>query len=201
MQAQPHPNHSRVIDGTPPLLQELLRVNTYRAHIPGVAYAYKVCMVKGTDSIHLRSNLSEIGRLFYKPRNVYPLSAEELVYLWTSKRKWHTAENIASFEDFASATSFFDAPVERTSLFYWEHRMGTWHSQVAIESDIACETLSLYNCRVVLQAMLAVPEEAQENSWLMKLVIQKRWPELTRFRVNNEPFELPPLRQPCRILV
>src|SRR5690606_24212673 len=91
-----------VIGRIPPLVQELLRVNTYKAHIPGVAYAYKVCMLKGADSVHVRSNLSEIGRLFYKSRNIYPRSAEELVYLWTPKQELHTPENITSFEDFAS---------------------------------------------------------------------------------------------------
>lgn len=181
-----------VIDRIPPLLRELLRVNTFRTHIPGVAYTYMTRMIRGSNTVHIRSNLSEIGRLFYRARKVYPLSPEDLVYLWTYKREWHTSENIASFDDFASATQFFEAPVERTSLFYWEHRMGAWHSQVALESDIACETLSLYNCRFLLQTMLGVSRKAQENSWLMKLLVKKRWPELTKYPVNNKPFEFTP---------
>lgn len=173
---------------------DLCKLNTFKSHIPGVAYGYKTLMVRGADdTVHIRSNLSEIGRMFYKGRKVYPKKAEDLVRLWSTNPNLRTEENAKLFREFAEITGFMEAPVELTSLFYWEHRMGSWHSQVAIESDIACESLSLYNCRAALQAMLSISQRAQRESWLLKRIIARRMPELTEFPLNGKPFIAAPV--------
>src|SRR5690606_19662225 len=51
--------------------KNLININTFRKHIPGGAFAYRNVMVRDPQkSVHIRSNLSEIGRRFYQWRNV-----------------------------------------------------------------------------------------------------------------------------------
>jgi len=168
---------------------KVLKFNTYRHHLPRMTYAYNRYMIRDpTRAVHIRSNLSEIGRMFYQGRGSDPKTPEDLLKLWSAKADLRTEENRLLFEEFAETTQFFRAPMEKTSLFYWEHRMGCWHSQVATESDIVCESLSLYNSRHLLTAMVSIEPELQKRSVLMKKIITDRWPELAEFPVNGLPF-------------
>lgn len=168
---------------------KVVRKNTIKAHIPQMPWAYRNLMIKEPPhGIHIRSNLSEIGRMFYRGRGTDPKTPEDLVTLWTNRAELRTEENAALFADYAEVTDFFEAPVELTSLLYWEHRMGAWHSQVALESDIACETLSLYNCRDLLEAMWSVPNEYQVRSLVLKKIVVSEWPELANFPLNGHKF-------------
>lgn len=180
-------------ESAPEEYKNLININTFRKHLPGVAFAYRNVMVRDPQkSVHIRSNLSEIGRRFYQWRNVEIRTPDDLVRVWTNNPKLHTPENISAFREYAEATGFMSAPVELTSLFYWEHRMGSWHSQVALESDIACESLSLYNCRALLASMWSVPEEDQKKSKVLKHIVATRWPELVNFPLNGKPFDYLP---------
>lgn len=173
----------------PEAFRQVVRFNTFKSHIPGMAWAYRECMVKSpSETIHIRSNLSEIGRMFYQGRGSSPKTGADLNTLWSTRAGLRNDENAAAFQEFADTTQFFATPVEHSSLFYWEHRMGTWHSQVPLESDVACETLSLYNCRSLLALMWAVSEHAQKKSLLLKRIVATRSPELTQFELNGGSF-------------
>ena len=177
----------------PPIeFSNLQKINNIYLHLPNMPYRYGLTLGGGEDIVHVRSNLSEIGRLFYhNKRKVYPRSATSLTKLWSSNTERHTSRNILAFDEYAEITHFFDAPVERTSLFYWEHRMGGWHSQVVTGTDIVFETLSLYNCRQALILMLSVPTDAQKSSEILRRTIASEWPELMEYPVNGKPFQRP----------
>ncbi|WP_147450701.1 hypothetical protein [Rhodophyticola porphyridii] len=172
--------------------EEFLKVNefnTYYRHIPPAPWAYRRLALSATkEPVHIRSNLSEIGRMFYKGRKIDPKSPHDLVRLWSNDPSLHTKENENAFRTFCEDTAFFRCPVELTSLFYWEHRMGCWHSQVALEADIACESLSLYNSRDLLSLFWAVPIEAQKNDQLLKRIVREIAPELAHYPINGKPF-------------
>lgn len=176
------------IEEVEPDFLAMQKLNTFYRHLPKMVRAYMKRLSRSEEDIHIRSNLSEIGRRFYQHRSVYPRSATSLTQLYSGRKRLHSKAHIEAFDEFSEVTSFFDAPVERTSLFYWEHRMGAWHSQVALESDPAFESVSLYNCRKTLELMLAVPFAAQERSILMKATVQDEWPELAEYDLNGEPF-------------
>jgi hypothetical protein len=182
-----------VLDGglkAPQDFRAVQKINAIYQHLPNMVYKYKL-LFQGDSPIHIRSNLSEIGRMFYKYQKVYPRSASTLMRLWTTDEALRNDANVLAFDEFAERTQFFDAPVERTSLFYWEHRMGCWHSQVATEGDPAFESVSLYNCRRTLELMLSVPAEAQKSSEILRRTIVNEWPALANYPVNGKPFVLP----------
>jgi hypothetical protein len=182
-----------VVDGVlkvPQDFRTVQKINAIYQHLPNMVYKY-MQLFKGGCPIHIRSNLSEIGRMFYKYQKVYPRSASTLMRLWTTDENLRSEENVLAFDEFAERTQFFDAPIERTSLFYWEHRMGCWHSQVATEGDPAFESVSLYNCRRTLELMLSVSAEAQKSSEILRRTIINEWPALADYPVNGKTFVLP----------
>ena len=158
------------------------------------AHAYFLRHRGSHESVHVRSNLSEIGRNFYHWRKVSVCDdAYALARLWSSKFRsdLDLQEQMAitdAFEDFAQATEFFFTPLEKSVQFYWEHRMGTWHAQVCSESDVALDSASLYNCRKIIEAFLSVPIELQLAGVIHRDIILRAWPELAEYPINGKPF-------------
>lgn len=175
------PNRTHLVD-----IGRVLEVNTIYRHLGDAVMNFMDAFPE--DSVHIRSNLSEIGTMFYRRRNVYPRSAGSLMRLWSDRPEMMSLDNMASFDEFAESSRFFDVPLERTSLFYWEHRMGTWHSQVALESDPAFESVSLYNSHAILALMLSISPEQQAAGELLRRAIAREWDVLTRYRVNGKKF-------------
>lgn len=190
---------SRDMEPIPPELKTVFDINSYYRHLPEIANLYRTHLVRSDKTVHIRSNLSEIGRMFYKTRikmqgRVKPFSpgvietVDDALRMWNNKETLQTEDHRRAFEHFLEVTAFTSAPVEKSSLFYWEHRMGAWHSQICTESDLACESLSLYNCRNLLKTMLSLPQADQEDSWIMRAAVEELWPDLTQYPVNGKPF-------------
>lgn len=165
---------------------DVLRKNCFYSHGRDVSWAYYSIFSEEKNLLHIRSNLSEIGRMFYKQASA-PHDGRSLATLWSPLEKHHTDTHALAFEEFAEKTQFFKSSIELTSLFYWEHRMGCWHSQVVLESDPAFESTSLYNCRWILEMMLSVPESERRRSTLFKNVIRACDPDLLTVPVNGKP--------------
>lgn len=140
------------------------------------------------NRIHIRSNVAEIGRVFYKDRGKEPTS-EHLSTLFTKSEYGKTEFVINQFKDFIETTSFYESRFYNynyADLFYWEHRMAMWHSWLVLESDTAFETFVPFNNRKFLQTMLAIPEKYRENDELMVAILKNVNPDLLKFPVNKK---------------
>ncbi|HWL42928.1 MAG TPA: hypothetical protein VNQ73_08285 [Ilumatobacter sp.] len=168
-------------------------LNTYHRHQSAAVSAYQTIADPAADA-HIRSNLPEIGRCFYKTsRKVTdePNSGAMMTDVYLRPRRAALPVEVelemsAAFDDFRQATSFSSASQLRSALDlqYWEHRMGAWHALVAIESDPAFETFSLFNCRRILDAMLAAPEPDRAAGRVLHELITIAWPDLMEIPIN-----------------
>jgi hypothetical protein len=70
-------------------------------------------------------------------------------------------------------------------MFYWEYRLGTWHSSLLLESDIAHDTYVIYNAREIIQKLLSIPVSDQLNATVLKRLVKKHWPVLNYWQENN----------------
>ncbi len=181
----------------------MLAENTTLPHIPRVSFAYYQTYSKGNYT-HIRSNLAEIARQFYQFRlhtmqTVHSKTTfdtvDDLMFLWFQDNPPPVARE--AFAEFVETTDFFGCRdfIDLADLFYWEHRMGVWHPQVVLESDPAFETVSLYNCRHILETMLSVPLRDRRRATLLKRIILSEWPELAAYPVNARPFASYPFSQ------
>ncbi|RIL49059.1 hypothetical protein BUY93_09485 [Mammaliicoccus fleurettii] len=140
------------------------------------------------NRIHIRSNVAEIARVYYKDREKDPTS-DHLASLFSKSEYGKNEFVIKQFDDFIDTTSFFNENFYNynyADLFYWEHRMGLWHSWLVLESDTAFETFVPFNNRKLLKTMLSVPEEYRGNDELMIAVLKKTNSKLLDYPVNKK---------------
>ena len=142
-------------------------------------------------SLHLKSNVSEIGRAFYRRGSKWFLpnrvSPEILARCYGIDRRSGLVK-----EAFARFVDSVDLSVERAfnydiyDLFYWEHRMGAWQSLQIMDLDIAQDTFILFNNRYLLKKFLSVPLTDRLWDRTHKEVIRFLWPELLKFPFAKE---------------
>jgi len=173
---------------------EIQSINTIYNHIKKLAWIYYNKHNSRKEIIHVRSNISEVGREFYRGKNFPVKSGQDLARIYLYGDKQYTARYVF---DVISRFTEFDAIAKTTacaeyvdvkSLFYWEFRMSSWHSGVVLESDPAFETVSIYNCRRTLQTLLSVKKEERLKSSILRNIIAEKWPELSEYDVNGKPF-------------
>lgn len=157
----------------------------------------------GRPVIHVRSNLLEIGRSFWRKKLGDQPSLDGAN--WRQANLYHPVP-LPEYQQAAKAFEeemprFFDlmgydlsdpsAPelhgYDAWDLFYWEHRMPTWHSQLVLGTDAVFETTVLFNSRAFLAALLDVPLGDRKAATLMHRFIAAHAPEIVGIPVNPGP--------------
>lgn len=124
----------------------LCNVNTFGALFPGWSLVF--------------TGMAEIGRCFYYPNGAHPshIDARRLAQ-YGGYRDNPVA--IRSFERWLSRLPRHD-DLNTLDLFYWEHRVGNWHSLMYTALDTVCDPYTPFNCRRILLLMLAQPVELRQ---------------------------------------
>lgn len=178
----------------PAALYKVQERNSYYENNRRIVSIYRRLYAGVPNLIHVRSSVSEVGREFFVKMARFPVrEGKDLARIYLGRRELPAPivfEVIEMFEDFARVSGFFDQAdkVDLLSLFYWEFRMAAWQSQVALEGEIAFDTVSMYDCRRTIEALLSVTPEERADSLIIKNVIKRNWPELTEYPVNGRDF-------------
>lgn len=136
--------------------------------------------------MHVRSNVTGIGKTVYNRRRIRPplRDARRMTHTFSRDLEGNRAIQ-AAFEDFSQATGFYEVRgYDPYDMFYWEHRLGTWHAHLLIESDPAFDTHVLYNNRPIIEALLSLPFEARNRDEAFHRLIARSWPELGAVPTN-----------------
>lgn len=179
-----------------PDLRRVMARNSQRVHNRGLAAAYMANLP--ADRLHLRSNLFEIGRAYYRAqRNDRPPLTPEVMASILCKKNPADPAVIAEFAEFVDATGHgsFDG-YDPYDLFYWEHRSGVWLTSVYLESDLAHDTYTLLNSRRIYGTLLGVPLESRIRGDVYLELLRAMWPDVLKRPVNGrdrtEPAPTPP---------
>ena len=175
--------------------REFVRIldrNTMRPHVRGLAWGLLTEFARDEPWLHIRSNVSEVGRQFYgTPRVPAPPRGLDLARIAMDPRERFSPKEvfgaIEGFERFARATGILGCAdrVDLASLLYWEHRLASWFANTLVETDVAMGTVSPYNCRRVLELLLSVPAEHRLRSSVHRRIVATQAPGLTRHPVNG----------------
>lgn len=193
-------NHSVIMlreNPSPKAYQRLCEFNSHYSHIQQASFNYFERW-RQRDIFHVRSNLSEIGRAFYSYRMpgeaARPATVDTAINCYVSgamkqNRRYDEGTQVNYqniYRDYmeCSEATVIDASYDYRDLFYWEHRMGAWHSQVVAESGPAFESLSVYNSDYILQLMLQPAFTDRRNKRLMLDSIKKNWSALLEIPIN-----------------
>jgi hypothetical protein len=140
--------------------------------------------------LHVRSNLGEIGRAFYRKLRQRPKTLELSdiinVYNFSYSKYPEIVDAFSEFRERALFRTYLFYNYDPYDLFYWEFRMGAWHSQVVIGSDIAFETCILFNAREILKVLLSVPFEDRLSAVIFKRMIKDSLPQLEDIPINGD---------------
>lgn len=167
---------------------DILDRNQTRTHGRWILPGY-LALFDDPQTIHLRGNLQEIGRLHM---GVYsgsaerrfmqfitfgtklePESLEELSTYTTSKYRQHQYDAVSDHYDIGD-------------IWYWEHRHGRWYAEVLNETDTAFETVSLVNVRRILDCYLAFPQEERKSALVQYTLTHRNHPALLFFGINSD---------------
>ncbi|WP_152345676.1 hypothetical protein [Brevibacterium sp. CFH 10365] len=157
----------------------------------------------GHESFAVTGNLLEIGRRFYAKLERLgasaPIDAESMAALHRRKMRASANRRIAAFGDeswtHVAKDAFrryvVDTDYEQTlglidpfDLFYWEHRMGTWHGPAMNERDFYAEAFIPFNSRRIFELMLGLNAADREAGTIFYRMIQMTAPELLKLPIN-----------------
>lgn len=140
------------------------------------------------QNLHIRSNIAEVVRVYYK-RRTGEVNEAKLANLYTISTFKDDELVLDSFKEFIETTNFKEDKFYNynfADLFYWEHRMGMWHSWLVNESDVAYETFVPFNNRKLLTMMLSIPEAERVGDELFIEIINNVNPKLMGIPVNKK---------------
>lgn len=179
---------------SPDAFEAIQSRNAIFRHIRKLAWIYYQKHATNPKALHVRSNISEVGREFWKGKKFPVRSGIDLARIYLYGQREYLAsyvfDVIDRFDEFDRVTGLTGCAglVDVKSLFYWEFRMASWHAGVVVESDPAFETISLFNCRHLLETLLSVPQEARRDSIVLRRLIARANPRLAEIDVNGRPF-------------
>lgn len=163
---------------------EVLRKNTFTNHSFRLAKLYYDHFPD--QRLHIRSNILEIGRSFYKknpniPKN-FSIDAMVMCYSPKAVNNNKVKEAFRKYFETVHMDQIFN--FDPYDILYWEYRMGVWHTQLLLESDVAHDTYILFNARKILSLMLSVPPFAKKENTVFHKLIDKNWPILNYWKIN-----------------
>jgi hypothetical protein len=113
------------------------------------------------NAIHIRSTVSEIGRMFYRSRTENHVSPDALAKTYTNTEFGKSdlvAQAMTAFikQSHFKNENFFN--YNFYDMFYWEHRNSKWQNILCQEAEMATDVFIPFNNRKLIKLFLAAPE-------------------------------------------
>tara|TARA_R110002020_G_scaffold143823_6_gene316406 strand:+ start:11429 stop:12835 length:1407 start_codon:yes stop_codon:yes gene_type:complete len=162
-----------------------------RNHFRRGSYAYTLNYPQ--HALHVRSSAGEIGRSFFRdPAKCFvPKTTNSLVSAWGGDAADRKVD-LAAFADWTERSRYWSVQqIDLLDLFHWEHRMGTWLSELCLESDIAFDTHIMFSCRALLEAFVSAPLAERRVNKVFYASIHRMWPHLLALPINGEKVAWP----------
>lgn len=153
------------------------------AHSPRKIWpAAAVCYMREFDphAIHIRSAVSEVGRVFHSKRPAKTVTAEALATAFTLTSFNNDPMLIETMRDFITLTDFDTSQFHGYDLydmFYWEHRLAKWQNILCLEAEMATDVFIPFSNRDLLKKFLSVPTKNRAKADIHVAICNKLKPE------------------------
>src|SRR5699024_6798635 len=74
----------------------------------------------------------------------------------------------------------------KLDLYYWENRMGRWHSEILNENDVCFETFMPFNMRAMINISLSYTRKERRSGYMFNELINRNYPILNFYGKNNK---------------
>ncbi len=179
-----------------PLFKKMMETCSYYKHSPNIRHNQEMLEYFGKNKyIHVRSNLTEIGRAFLMrdkklnqkcdQDNLFQLFlASHGRKKWSPKQKKYVEDAINEWLQRTHLNQKTLQGYDIRELYHWELNIGRRISQLMILEDAIFDTYIPYNSRMVLDLIMQLPLEKKINGSLQKLIIERHQPELLKWPFN-----------------
>jgi len=154
-------------------------LNTANGVWPAAALCYLTEF--SDDAIHVRSTVSEIGRVFYGRRPAASVTAAGLSSSYTVTDFGKDPIVIDAMDKFISQTDFNEDKFFNYSIydmFYWEHRNSKWQNILCQEAEMATDVFIPFNNRNLIKLFLSIPAEQRKAAILHVEIAKKMCPQI-----------------------
>ncbi len=158
----------------------------FNAHSPGGIWldaAFSYVRNFSDDAIHIRSTVSEIGRVFYVQRWAKQISGANFASTYTFTPFNKTPWVVETLNDFFRVSEFTREKIfnyDPYDIFYWEHRNSKWQNILCVEAEMACDVFIPFNNRRLLKSFMSVPYEDRKSARLHLAVIDLLCPDFSQ---------------------
>lgn len=138
-------------------------------------------LVSNKKPLHIRSNFYETVRVYWGSEEVFKTNE----ILKNSRRDWLNYS--ATFSNYFAESSYSfaaDCGYNLLDIFYWEHRCGTWLSEVIQGTDFAFNTHAYINCREIVDCLLGIQFEERKNATAFRKIINSKLSALSTIPIN-----------------
>jgi len=167
-------------------LEEFLavwRVNTafMRSDADG-AIAKAIYESRLRDALHLKSNGSEITRVWYRwgMKHMLPNDIAPDTYAALYNIRPRSPFVVDAFRRYVETVEFRKEALfgyDVYDLLYWEHRVSAWHALQILDTDAAYDNFNIFNNRHILKLLLSVPFGDRLRGRLQYRVLESLSPE------------------------
>lgn len=169
----------------------ILNKNTIKQHGRFIIPFYKKSFPE-KNVMHLRGTPLEIGRAYFLLRRRKNISDEIRRTFNHNMKKYSDAVsndeiNIVfndACEDFGYNKDLFN--YHKLDLYYWENRMGRWHSEILNENDVCFETFMPFNMRSMINISLSYTRKERRSGYMFNELINENYPILNFYGKNNK---------------
>lgn len=142
--------------------------------------------------MHMRGTPLEIGQAYFLARDRENTIDEIKSTFKHNMKKYEkeiTEKDIDSIfengmKNFGYDKNLFDYHV--LDLYYWENRMGRWHSEILNENDVCFETVMPFNMRAMIDISLSYSRIQRRSGYLFEELINKNFPILNFYGKNEK---------------
>lgn len=142
--------------------------------------------------MHMRGTPLEIGQAYFLARDRENTIDEIKSTFKHNMKKYEkeiTEKDIDSiFENgmkyFGYDKNLFDYHV--LDLYYWENRMGRWHSEILNENDVCFETMMPFNMRAMIDISLSYSRLQRRSGYIFEELINRNFPILNFYGKNEK---------------
>lgn len=147
-------------------------------------------LLQNETRIRINGNVSEICRNFYEKANTISsdnVHTKDLSHVMGYGDDLYALEQIQSWHE--GIKPYLNGDISILDLFFWEQDTAIWGALYPAEEDIAIEEFSPFNCRDLLNTLLAAPKQlrSEPDFPLYTRLIQEMWPEVLAFPINKLP--------------
>ena len=170
------------------LFEQMMNRHTFMHHNHYLAKMYLDQLPP--KRLHIRSNIHGVFRYYYRgiksirlPESISPYTMA-LCYSQEAAKEARIQEYFTEFFHTTQFQQMYNYPPY--DMLYWEYRLGTWHANLLLESDISHETFCLFNNRTLLKTMLSLPSRFHEEDYVLHRLVDKHWPVLKYWPINDK---------------